>query len=148
MSPRQVIPHVAAFFASAGFVTAVPVIGYGLVVVWGIATAGDMGGPLNFVIIPVAAATIGFIAAAAYLPLGVLALRYPAVGWLLPMVVATLLFAGTFLFLSLRPGGPISIYAASAFVAAWFGFGLAVHLVILHSARRIAKWLSSHGAAA
>ena len=69
---RGLSRHILALFCSTGFLAAVPVALYGGLIVW----SGDLGGPLNLVIIPLTSAIIGFvISLAAFLPCSLLAER-------------------------------------------------------------------------
>lgn len=69
-SKRRLIRHFLALICSTGFLTVVPIALYGGLIVW----SGDLGGPLNLVIIPVVSAAIGFvISLLIYLPLSLLA---------------------------------------------------------------------------
>jgi len=76
---RRVVRHILALVSSTAFLAVVPVILYGALIVW----SGDLGGPLNLVIIPVASAAIGFvISLVAFLPLSLLSERFDFGRWL------------------------------------------------------------------
>lgn len=76
---RRVVRHILALVSSTVFLAVVPVILYGALIVW----SGDLGGPLNLVIIPVASALIGFaISLVAFLPLSLLSERFDFRRWL------------------------------------------------------------------
>jgi hypothetical protein len=67
---RWLSRHVFAMVCSAGLMTLIPTALYGGLIVW----SGDLGGPLNLVLIPVVSAVIGFfICLLIFLPLSLLA---------------------------------------------------------------------------
>lgn len=76
---RRVLRHILALVSSTALLAVVPVILYGALIVW----SGDIGGPLNLVIIPVASAIIGFtISLMVFLPLSLLSERFDFRQWL------------------------------------------------------------------
>ena len=67
---RWLYRHVFAMVCSAGLMTLIPTALYGLLIVG----SGDLGGPLNLVLIPAMSAVIGFVVSLLiFLPLGLLA---------------------------------------------------------------------------
>src|SRR5882724_9165469 len=67
---RGFVRHLLALACSTGFLTMVPIALYGGLIVW----SGDLGGPLNLVIIPVVSAVIGFgFSLVIFLPVSLLA---------------------------------------------------------------------------
>ena len=67
---RGLVRHLLALACSTGFLTIVPIALYGGLIVW----SGDLGGPLNFIIVPVASAVIGVgISLIIFLPVSLLA---------------------------------------------------------------------------
>jgi hypothetical protein len=76
---RRVVRHILALVSSTVFLVVVPVALYGLLIVW----SGDLGGPLNLIIIPMASAIIGFaISLVVFLPLSLLSERFDFRRWL------------------------------------------------------------------
>ena len=68
--PLQLSRHIFAMCCSAGLMTFIPAALYGALIVW----SGDLGGPLNLVLIPAVSAAIGFvISLLIFLPLSLLA---------------------------------------------------------------------------
>jgi hypothetical protein len=69
MRSRRLSKHVIAMVCSTGFMTLVPTALYGALIVW----SGDLGGPLNPVLIPAMSGVIGFIISLLiFLPLSLL----------------------------------------------------------------------------
>ena len=63
---------------STGFLTAVPVVFYGAAII----ATGDLGGPLNFILIPMLSIIFGFaVSFAAFFPLSLLAVRFGLRRW-------------------------------------------------------------------
>jgi len=70
---QRINPHVLASICSTGFLTIVPIIFYGGMII----SSGDIGGPLNFIIIPMASAILGIIVSLVFfLPVSFLAKRF------------------------------------------------------------------------
>jgi hypothetical protein len=83
--------HAVAIVGSTGFFTVFPILLYVALVVW----TEDIGGPLNFIIIPVASIAIGLtISLAALLPLSLLAERFHLKRWLLLSGVSSAVLTG------------------------------------------------------
>jgi hypothetical protein len=71
-SRPRLIRHIIPLLRSTGFFAVVPVGLYGGLIVW----SNDLGGPLNLVIIPAAAAIIGFVVSlVVFFPVSLLAER-------------------------------------------------------------------------
>ena len=69
-SARRYSRHVFALVCSTGFLTIVPTALYGALIVW----SGDLGGPVNLVIIPVTGAIVGLgISLVVFMPISLLA---------------------------------------------------------------------------
>lgn len=58
---RKILPHILASVICLVIFTATPIILYGVLVVIGIIFYGDIGGPLNFVIVPVFSVILAII---------------------------------------------------------------------------------------
>lgn len=79
----KVIRHILATLMSSAFFGIVPLVLYGSWVIPRAVTGADLGGPLNFVIIPVAGALLGLVTSTLFfLPLGLLAERFRFRRWL------------------------------------------------------------------
>ena len=79
---RKVSRHVFAVLTSIAFFALVPLVLYGSWVIPQAVSAADLGGPLNFVIIPLSGALLGLaIAVVIFLPLSLLAERYSFRRW-------------------------------------------------------------------
>ena len=57
----KVLPHILASLICLVIFTATPIILYGILVVIGIIFYGDMGGPLNFIIVPVFSVVLAIV---------------------------------------------------------------------------------------
>lgn len=57
----KVLPHILASIICLVIFTATPIVLYGLLVVIGIIFYGDMGGPLNFIIVPVFSVALAIV---------------------------------------------------------------------------------------
>jgi len=89
-SKRRLSRHFLAAACSTGFLTIVPIALYGVLIVW----SGDLGGPLNLVIVPVVSAIVGFvISLVVFVPVSLLAESSSLRRW--QYVVAALLVALT-----------------------------------------------------
>lgn len=62
---RGLVSHAAAALASVVLLTLLPTVGYALLAALSLATEGDMGGPLNLVLMPVAS-LVGALAFTAF----------------------------------------------------------------------------------
>jgi hypothetical protein len=79
---QKVFQHVLAVLASVAFFALVPLVVYGSLVIPRAVSAADLGGPLNFVIIPLGGALLGLaISVVAFLPLSLLAERFGFCRW-------------------------------------------------------------------
>jgi hypothetical protein len=79
---QKVSQHVLAVLASVAFFALVPLVVYGSLVIPRAVSAADLGGPLNFVIIPLGGALLGLaISVVAFLPLSLLAERFGFRRW-------------------------------------------------------------------
>lgn len=127
--------HFLAAACSAVFVTAVPIVVYGVLVIVGVAFYGDMGGPLNFIIVPVLSVFLGVATTLlVYVPLCLgfefwrRRSRLPI--WLPPL----LFFAGSLLFFSalfLRVPPPPFIHVGVAIAfAGFFTVGFCIYWFI------------------
>lgn len=94
---RNVSRHVIAVLACVAFFGLLPLVLYGSWVIPRAVSAADLGGPLNFVIIPLAGALLGLgISVVVFLPLNLLAERFNFRVWW--RTVALLTFALTAIF--------------------------------------------------
>lgn len=74
---RKVSQHTLAVLASVAFFALVPLALYGSWVIPRAVSAADLGGPLNFIIIPLGGALLGLaVSVVAFLPLSLLAGRF------------------------------------------------------------------------
>lgn len=137
--------HLLAAACSTVFVAAVPVIAYGVLVIVGIAFYGDMGGPLNFVIVPMLSVFLGL--ATTLLVYAPLCLgcefwrrhsRVPV--WLppLPFFAGSLLFFSA-LFLQVPPPPLVHIAVATA-LSAFFTVGFCIYWLVLSFSYMIESW--------
>ena len=137
---RRVVRHVLAVMSSTAFLAVVPVILYGALIVW----SGDMGGPLNLVIIPVGSALIGFaISLVAFLPFSLLAERFGFRRWLqvagvsagslTALVVPAWIYIGITKTESRWPG----LFSAGGSVCLYLVGGFFVYLCCLGVCRRV-----------
>ena len=91
---RKASRHVFAVLACITFFALVPLALYGMWVIPRAVSAADLGGPLNFIIIPLAGALLGLaISVVVFLPLSLLAEYYSFRRWL--RIVALLTFSLT-----------------------------------------------------
>lgn len=82
--------HILAVFCSTGVLGIGPILAYAAVVIW----SGDMGGPLNLILVPILSAMLGFtISIVAFLPLGLLTERFNFHYWLRLMGRSTVILA-------------------------------------------------------
>lgn len=137
--------HLLAAACSTVFVAAVPVIAYGVLVVVGIALYGDMGGPLNFIVVPILSVFLGVATTVlVYVPLCLgcefwrRRSRVPV--WLPPL----LFFAGSLLvfsalFLGVPPPPWVHLGVATA-LGAFFTVGFGIYWLVLSFSDRIAPW--------
>lgn len=104
--------HVLAVIWSTGFLTIVPAIFYGALII----ASGDLGGPLNLILIPMASSIIGFvISLVVFFPFSLLAGRFGPRRWL-------------------QATGFLSTFSLLAVIALWACFGITnsqSHQVIL-----------------
>jgi hypothetical protein len=137
--------HLFAAACSAVFVAAGPVIAYGVLVVVGVAFYGDMGGPLNFIIVPVLSVFLGVATTLlVYVPLCLgfefwrRRSRMPV--WLPPLPF----FAGCLLFFSalfLRVPPPPFVHMGVAFaLAAFFTVGFSIYWLVSSFSDMIVSW--------
>jgi len=74
---RKVSRHLFAALASVAFFAVVPLVVYGSWVIPRAVSAADLGGPLNFVIIPIAGGLLGAaLSVVVFLPLSLVAERF------------------------------------------------------------------------
>jgi hypothetical protein len=131
------IQHVLALLCSTGFLVVVPVALYAGLIVW----SGDLGGPLNLVIVPVASASIGVaISLAVFLPLSLLAERLGLRRWLqvvggLSGVLAVVVALAWIFVAAIRPENRVFLVAVS--VCLYFAAGFFVHLCCLVVCHRV-----------
>jgi hypothetical protein len=141
---RRVIRHVLANICSIGFFAAAPLALYCAVVIPAAVTAEDLGGPLNFVIIPLAGGIIGCVLGVmAFLPLGLLAekLRFPI--WLksagVSVALLILLIASLWFFVhsDQKDNSNVNLFLILFSLCLYAASGFFVHLICLAVCRRI-----------
>ena len=134
---RRLGRHTLALVCSTGFLTIVPIVLYGGLIV----SSGDLGGPLNFLIIPVMSAIISFaISLVVFVPVSLFAESsnfqrwWQIVGALLVVltgvVVLGWIFVGT-----IKPQDRVYLVVGS--VSVYVVGGLFVYLCSLAICRRI-----------
>jgi len=80
---RRVVRHILSIICSTGFLAAMPFTLYCAWVIPPAVSAADLGGPLNFVIIPLMGGIVGaVISVVGFLPLSLLAERFSFPRWL------------------------------------------------------------------
>ena len=136
-SKRRFGPHFIVVFCSTGFLTIVPMAIYGGLIVW----SGDLGGPLNLVIIPATSAMIGLgVSLVVFVPVSLLAessgfRRWrQVVGGLLAVLTGVVVLARTFVG-TMSPHNRVLLAAGS--LCLYFAGGFFVHLCRLAVCRRI-----------
>jgi len=137
ISKRRLGRHFLALVCSTGFLTIVPMVLYGGLIVW----SGDLGGPLNLVIIPIMSAAIGCgIGLIVFMPVSLLAESYSFQLWQQVVGVLSALLTG-FVFLawiflrSIKPQNHVFLVMGS--VCLYFVGGFFVYLRCLAVCRRI-----------
>jgi hypothetical protein len=136
-SRRRLYRHFLALLCSAGFLTIVPIALYGGLIVW----SGDLGGPLNLVIIPVVSATIGFlISLVVFVPLSLLAESSTLQRWQYMVGASLVALAGVVVLAwirvgSIKPQNRVLLVVGS--VCLYFVGGFFVYLCCLAVCRRI-----------
>jgi hypothetical protein len=130
---------------SAVFVAIVPMIVYGIMVIIGVAFFGDMGGPLNFIIVPVLSVLLGAATTiVVYAPLcfgfELWRRRSRLPVWLPPL----LFFAGSMLFFSavfLRVPPPPIVHMGVAFAfAGFFTLGFCIYWFVSSFSGMVVSW--------
>ena len=121
---RWLYRHVFAMVCSAALMTLMPTALYGVLIFW----SGDLGGPLNLILIPAMSAVMGFvISLLIFLPLGLLAENSTFQRWrrivglvLVVFAVVTILVWAAFGITSLRIRaylfvGMLAVYVVGGF---------------------------------
>ena len=139
-SLRRTIRHVLGVLCSAGFLAVAPVVLYGGLIVW----SRDLGGPLNFIIIPVASGIVGFgVSLTAYLPLGLLAERFNFKRWLqlvggLSGLLTVVVVVAWILFTTMKQGSHwLGLFSAWASLCLYLVVGFFIYLCSLGVCRKI-----------
>jgi hypothetical protein len=137
---RGFLSHGMALFASVVLLTLLPTVGYALLAAMSLATEGNMGGPLNLLLVPAASlvGALAFTALSAVLALlAQLARRKRPFGSWLPAVLAFVAGGLLGVVAALAKGAPDLVKAAAAggvlfglaFNAYWLPFS-AVHALL------------------
>jgi hypothetical protein len=141
MRVTRAIPLCVAFILTAAYVAVVPTLAYSTLVAASIARSGDMGGPLNFILIPAAGLVVGAIVGAVLLLLSPLFHKVGRMALFVPFVVGLLAFILALAW-SHSAGYPAAgPMAFSLFVSFWFGSASLLFIVIDLVIRRIATKL-------
>ena len=135
-SKRRLIRHFLALICSTGFLTIVPIALYGGLIVW----SGDLGGPLNLIIIPVVSAAIALvIGLVVFVPVSLLAESSNFRRWLsivsASLVALTGVVVAWFFVGSIKQQNRVFLVGGSLCV--YFVGGLLVYLCCLAVCRRI-----------
>ena len=84
--------HVVALFSSTCVLGIIPILAYAVLVIW----SGDLGGPLNLVIVPLLSGALGgAISVIAFFPLSLLAERFDFQRWLRFVGLSTVALTAT-----------------------------------------------------
>jgi hypothetical protein len=138
--------HILAGICSTAFIAILPIVVYGILVVMGVILFGDVGGPLNFILIPILSLALGvvlsgFVYAPLCLLLAFLRRRWHISPWLPPSVC---LLASFLLFLALlRPTSPplVVIFGVPIGFAFFFTTGFGIYLFTAMSSEKAVNFV-------
>jgi hypothetical protein len=124
--------HVLAAICSTVFVTAVPIIAYGILVIIGVTLYGDMGGPLNFIIVPILSFLLGAaITSLVYAPLSLIfefaQKRSHIPTWVPPLLFFTASFLILLALFLREPPPPLVLIAVTLGFALFFTIGFCIY---------------------
>jgi hypothetical protein len=136
-SKRGFIRHFLALSCTTAFLTIVPMVLYGGLIVW----SGDLGGPLNLIIIPIISALIGFgVSLIVFMPVSLVAesssFRHwlTIVGGLLVALTAVVVLVWIFV-RTIKPENRVYVVVGS--VCLYLVGGFFVYLCCLGVGRRL-----------
>lgn len=134
---KTVLAYTAATVVAVLFASAIPTAAYLALTLYTTVTVGDFGGPLNFVLIPLASAGIGALAVATFVPLAAIARRFRGGVLLLPCVIGVGAFAGMLAWGTGRAAEGSFVLFLAGFVALWLASTCAVFLAALNLLARV-----------
>jgi len=137
----KIARHVVALVSSALTLTVVPVLLYIGLIVW----SGDIGGPLNIVIVPVISLALGLAASVClFLPCGLLHERFAISSWVFAVVlilcVVIFLLLPSVWFYGFHAPAKTSLqvlFTASGVVSLYLLLGLTVYFLCLRFSQRL-----------
>ena len=121
---------------------------YSAIVAASIARSGDMGGPLNFVLVPAAGLVVGVAVAGLLLLLSPLFHKATRIALVAPFAIALLSFLVLLIWSYSRGSSGAFPVALSAFVAFWFGSAALLFILIDLAMRHFAQALTERRAVA
>jgi len=143
MRATTVIPLLLAFIVTVAYVTAVPTLAYSALVAASIARSGDMGGPLNFVLIPAAGSVIGVIGGIVLVLLSPIFHKSARIALLVPFAIVLFTFFLALAWAYSGAGSGVLPIAFSAFMSFWIGSAALLFIVVDMVTRRIAQTVTS-----
>jgi hypothetical protein len=143
MRATTAIPLFVSFILTVVYVAAFPALAYSGLVAASIASNGDMGGPLNLVMVPAAGLVVGLFGGVLLVLLSPLFHKAPRIALLIPVVIGVFTFAIAFAWLSSHAKSTAWPIALSAVLSFWFGSAAMLFVVSDMIIRRMAESLAT-----